>query len=83
LCSEIPPSPGVDFCWNSSLRGVDKSDSSLCDDRDIVSAEESGGGRVTLVRAKAVSLIRAAYARHLHYTKVRIAGAKLRIPSLP
>src|SRR6267154_520227 len=43
LCFEIPSSPGVDFCWNSSLRGVDRSDTPLCDDRRIVSAEESRG----------------------------------------
>jgi hypothetical protein len=42
-----------------------------------LSAEESRGGRVTLVSAQAVSLITAAYARHLHYTKVRITGPKL------
>jgi hypothetical protein len=50
LCSKIPSSSGVDFCLNNSLRGVDRSDRSLCDDRgsDIVSAQESRGGRGAL-----------------------------------
>ena len=71
-CSKIPSSPGIDFCWNSWLRWVNRSGLSLCDDHDIVSAEESRGGRVTLVRTQTVCLIRVAYARHLH---IRIVGA--------
>lgn len=34
---------GVDFFWNSSLRGVDRSGRSPCNGGDIVSAEKSKG----------------------------------------
>jgi hypothetical protein len=69
MCPKIPSSWRVDFCLNNSLRGVDSSDSSLCDDGDgdIVSAEESSGGRGTLVCALAVSLIRAVRATFAFY----------------
>ncbi|KAI0260561.1 hypothetical protein BGY98DRAFT_1055144, partial [Russula aff. rugulosa BPL654] len=38
------------FCLNNSLREADRSDGSLCDDIDTVSAEESRGGRGTVWR---------------------------------